>query len=54
MAKTARPWIITRHDPLLQLDQNLWAVNGDVPGFSPSARFHRRMSIVRLSDGRFA
>ena len=52
MAKPPRPWIVTHHDPLEQLDDNLWAVNGDIPGFPPNTGFHRRMSIVRLSDGR--
>ena len=52
MAKPSRPWTVTRHDPLERLDDNLWAINGDVPGFSPAARFHRRMSILKLSDGR--
>jgi hypothetical protein len=52
LAKPARPYLVTRHDPLEQLDDNLWAVNGDVPGFPAGVGFHRRMSIVRLSDGR--
>ena len=47
-----RPWIVTRHDPIQKLDENLWAVNGDVPGYPTSARFERRMQIVKLSDGR--
>ena len=47
MARTPRPWTVTRHDPIEKLEDNLWAVNGDVPG----APFHRRMSIVRRSDG---
>jgi hypothetical protein len=47
-----RPWVVTRHDPIEKLEENLWAVNGDVPGFSPATRFHRRMQIVKLSDGR--
>jgi hypothetical protein len=50
MAKP-RPWIVTRHDPIEKLDVNLWAVNGDVPGFPTSARFERRMQIVKLSEG---
>ncbi|HYV65273.1 MAG TPA: hypothetical protein VE964_03460, partial [Myxococcales bacterium] len=47
-----RPWTVTRHDPIEKIDENLWGVNGDVPGFPPAARFHRRMHIVKLSDGR--
>jgi hypothetical protein len=49
-----RPWIVTRHDSIEKLEENLWTVNGDVPGFPPAARFHRRMQIVKLSDGRLA
>jgi hypothetical protein len=49
---TPRPWIVTRHDPIEKLDENLWAVNGDVPGFPTAARFERRMQMVKLSDGR--
>lgn len=47
MARAPRPWTVTRHDPIEKLEDNLWAVNGDVPG----APFRRRMSIVRRSDG---
>ena len=47
MARAPRPWTVTRHDPIEKLEDNLWTVNGDVPG----APFHRRMSIVRRSDG---
>jgi len=47
-----RPWTVTRHDPIEKIDENLWTVNGDVPGFPPAARFHRRMHVVKLSDGR--
>jgi hypothetical protein len=49
-----RPWTVTRHDPIEKLEENLWVVNGDVPGFPPAARFQRRMQIVKLSDGRLA
>ncbi len=44
---TERDWTVTRHDPIEKLDDNLWAVQGYVPG----ARFFRRMCIVRRSDG---
>ncbi len=47
MAKAPRPWIVTRHGPLEKLDDNLWVVEGDVPGVP----FRRRMSIVRRTDG---
>lgn len=52
MPKPPRPWIVTRHDPLRQLDDNLWEIFGDVPGFPPGVPFSRRMIIARLSDGR--
>lgn len=52
MAKPPRPWIVTRHGPLQQLEENLWVVTSDVPGFPPGVGFDRRMTIVRLSDGR--
>ncbi|HVR00783.1 MAG TPA: hypothetical protein VMT47_01510 [Polyangia bacterium] len=47
MAKPPRPWIVTRHDPIEKLEDNLWAVQGDVPGIP----FKRRMFIVKRSDG---
>ena len=52
MANAPRPWTVTRHDPLEQIDENLFAINGDVPGFPAAAAFPRRMSIVRLKDAR--
>jgi hypothetical protein len=52
MAKAPRPYIVTRHDPIEQLDLNLWAVNGDVPGFPPGSGMGRRMSIIKLGNGR--
>ena len=47
MPKPPRPWIVTRHDPLEKLEDNLWAVQGDVPGIP----FKRRMFIIKRSDG---
>ena len=47
MAKTARPWTVTPHDPLQKLDENLWAVESPVPGIP----IRRRMCIVKRSDG---
>jgi hypothetical protein len=47
MARSHRPWTVTRHDPIEKLEENLWTVDGDVPGVP----FRRRMSIVRRSDG---
>jgi hypothetical protein len=48
MAKPPRPWTVLPHGPLLQLDENLYAIEGSVPGI-PGLR--RRMAIVRRSDG---
>jgi hypothetical protein len=47
MAKSPRPWIVTRHDPIEKLEDNLWAVAGDVPGIP----FRRRMTIIKRADG---
>jgi len=47
MAKPPRPWIVTKHGPLEKLEDNLWVVEGGVPGIP----FRRRMSIVKRADG---
>jgi hypothetical protein len=47
MAKSRRKWVVTSHEPIDKLDDNLWAVQGNVPG----AAFPRRMCIIRRSDG---
>jgi len=47
MPKPRRAWTVTPHDPLVQHEENLWSVEGAVPG----APFRRRMCIVRRSDG---
>lgn len=52
MGKAPRPYVVTRHDPVEQIDDNLWAVNGDVPGMPTAAGMERRMSIIKLGDGR--
>jgi hypothetical protein len=43
-----RPWTVTSHDPIERLDDNLWTVEGDIPG-GPG---RRRMFIAKRSDGR--
>jgi hypothetical protein len=48
MPKAPRPWIVTPHDPIEKLDDNLWTVQSLVPGVP----IHRRMSIVKRSDGK--
>jgi hypothetical protein len=50
MPRPPRPWTVTRHDPIQQIDDNLWTVDGAVPGI-PGGGFPRKMSIVKLSEG---
>ena len=49
-SKQPRPWIVAPHDPIEQIDDNLWAADGVVPTI-PGGSFRRRMSIVRREDG---
>ena len=49
-----RPWIVTPHDPIEELDGNLWSVESDVPGFPVGCGMRRRMCIIKLQDGRLA
>ena len=42
-----RPWTVTNHRPIEKLDDNLWVVEGKVPGLPVM----RRMAIVKRSDG---
>ncbi len=44
---SARPWIVMPHGPIEKLDDNLWAVEGQVP--TPGG-IRRRMCIVRRGD----
>lgn len=45
---TERPWIVLPHEKIVKHESNLWTVEGRL--FDGGAR--RRMSIIRLSDGR--
>jgi hypothetical protein len=45
---TPRRWTVLPHDPIERLEDNLWAVEGALPRIA----LRRRMSIVRLGDGR--
>jgi hypothetical protein len=47
MPKPPRPWIVTPHDPIEKLDDNLWSIDGEVPGVA----LRRRMAIARRADG---
>jgi len=48
MPKPPRPWTVLPHGPLERLEENLYAIEGAVPGI-PGLR--RRMAIVRRADG---
>jgi len=50
-AVAPRPWTVLPHGPLVRLEEALWVVEGELPG---RAAIRRRMSAVRLSDGRLA
>ncbi len=43
-----RPWIVPDHGPIERHEPNLWSVAGGVPGMP----LRRRMTVVRLGDGR--
>jgi hypothetical protein len=47
MPKPPRPWIVAPHEALEKLDDNLWSVDGEVPGIA----LRRRMAIARRADG---
>jgi hypothetical protein len=48
MLKPPRHWIVTPHRPIEKLEDNLWALSSPVPGLP----FPRRMSMIKLADGR--
>jgi hypothetical protein len=52
MAKLPRPWTVLPHSPLEAIDDNLWGVVSAVPGFPKGTGMDRRMTILRLGDGR--
>ena len=41
-------WKVLPHEPLKRLEDNLWVVDGPIPGMP----IDRRMAIIRLADGR--
>jgi len=47
MPKAPRSWIVTTHGPIEKVEDNLWTVEGDVPGVP----IKRRMFIIKRSDG---
>jgi hypothetical protein len=55
MAKARRVWIVTKHGPLQKLDDNLWAVEGDVqwaalPGLQRLVPFHGTIVETKAAD----
>jgi hypothetical protein len=48
MSYSPRPWPVVAHEPIAKLEENLWTVSSRLP-LGP---MDRRMSMVRLSDGR--
>jgi hypothetical protein len=48
MAKAHTTWTVLEHSPIEHLSENLWRVQGSLPGMS----LRRTMVIVRLNDGR--
>jgi hypothetical protein len=50
MARPFENWTVLPHDALVRLDENLLSVSGDLP--LPLGDFPRRMTVVRLRDGR--
>ncbi|HYJ08255.1 MAG TPA: hypothetical protein VEX18_04585, partial [Polyangiaceae bacterium] len=47
MPKKESTWRVLQHDPIEQLADNLWRVNGALPGMS----LRRNMTVVRRRDG---
>src|SRR3954451_18444764 len=50
MPKPFTEWTVLPHGKLSRLDDNLLSVSGDLP--MPVGSFPRRMTVVRLHDGR--
>ncbi len=50
MAKPDTTWKVLPHDPPTQLADNLWRVEGDVPGM----QLRRQMIVARLANGDLA
>jgi hypothetical protein len=47
MPKPERPWIVSPHGPIVKHEENLWSVQGRLPG----GPITRRMAIARRRDG---
>ncbi|HZS42053.1 MAG TPA: hypothetical protein VFF06_34730 [Polyangia bacterium] len=49
MPKGFEKWNVLAHGPIEKLDENLWRVEGNLPGDVP---FKRVLTVVKLKDGR--
>jgi hypothetical protein len=45
-------WVVQSHRPIAKVEENLWTVDGDIR--LPGGVFVRKMTLMRLSDGRIA
>jgi hypothetical protein len=52
MPKIFETWTVLPHGPLEQIDDGILTVAGDIP--MPLGNFPRRMTVVRLTEGRVA
>lgn len=52
MAKILETWEVLPHEPLVEIDEGLLSVAGDIP--MPIGNFPRRMTVIRLSGQRTA
>ena len=50
MPKFNDKWVVQPHGPLTQIDDGIWAVDGEI--VMPLGRFPRRMTVVALTEGR--
>jgi hypothetical protein len=50
MTAPFKTWTVLPHGPLTQVDDTLWTVVGEI--HMPLGEFPRRMTVVRLADGR--
>lgn len=48
MADKPRPWTVLDNDPIERLSDNVWSVEGPLPGMS----LKRRMTLIKRADGR--
>jgi hypothetical protein len=48
MAKANQSWTVLPHDPIEKISENLWRVEGSLPGMA----LRRVMTLIKRSDGR--